>query len=964
MLCTSCHCWEFAAEDVYCGWCSATLVDARVSFDIEHIYTGDYDRTLNLVVKHTGAIGTVSLGRVESRASWVRVDPEGLAGSSLQSGDEVTLPVELDTRGLPPDDYHRAEVAVETNVGERVVLLESVPKPMPQASLGEYVVLLDRLSEERLTGYLSLTRGVATVTKVSTDVPWALVALSDKVSLPHRLDARANLPLEFKFEIDEGYLLNSIEHGLEAPPVTHQGNLVVEYAELTPPREYPFYVKCFLPPLLKVPEAEEQNNVRVEVFTGRRAEVDLTLRNGEEGDGEGRAELQILDIVCEKNWLQPTAPLTYPINIKSGSYLHVTFAVQTDQIGEGSHLTKLTFLTNAPGNGRQKEYFVEAFVRQMPEYDGVVAIDFGTTNSCCAFLDKSTLHDLIPIDESGSGKPTVASSTILYHDLYESGEKDFDIGARAYAISFDPSATFSAVRQVKKRLGSTEPYSIIFRKSPDKRANYLPREVAADILRRILERAESVLKKRITACTISHPSRFSIRQIEDLKGALAACGVKKIKTIHEPVAAALDYIQGRGMAEGREEYHLLVYDFGGGTTDITLIRVRREQHRTQKIRIVTPTVLGATGDPLFGGENVTDIVMKLGHEKCEQWLREKYPDSTSLLIPFDAENFRDERRRRLAHENRNKLRRWAELTKIAIATYGDAHMKRLKERDRNTDKAVIDGVNIRLLMSELWAKGQDMEQLELETIVDGEIKKEKERFRHDYIVPKVAEMDEKLRPPIDSTINLAEEWAKNLGVESPDVVLLSGKSSALPIVGELMRRHFPGAEVEMAAELKECVVRGACKLSVKDPHAGVRIKFDQSSLSATTSRLGIGVWEDGQGKFKEIVGAGVPIRGESLKRPVSDVSLERDTEIRLLENTGPGTDLVVNNQENQYIKELKVFSLESKLSEWERAHGRQISTDDLEATQIELEVTPNLAIRLVARVPGVEEPLEFEAEWA
>jgi hypothetical protein len=963
MTCKSCQTWEFAAGDIYCSWCGATLVDASVAFDVAHVYTGADDLTLTLSVKHAGAVGTVSLGAVEARTPWVRLDPAGLAGKSLESGEEASLAVLVDTRGLSPDDYHQAEIIVQTSVGARSATLECVPKPKPQASLGEYTVLLDGLHDERLTGYLSLMRGVVTVTKISTDVPWACIELSDKVSLPHRLDARANLPLEFKLDIDEVNLLKAIEQGLESPPITHKAQLVVEYAELTPPREYPFYVKCFLPPLLKVPEAEEQNNVRVEVFTGRRAEVDLTLRNGEEGEGEGRAELQILNILVQhEKWLQPTAPLTYPINIQSGDYLHVTFAVQTDQISEGSHLNKITFLTNAPGEGRQKEYFVEAFVRQMPEYDGVVAIDFGTTNSCCAFLDKSTRHGLIPIDEPGSGKQTVASSTILYHDLFETGEKDYDIGERAYEISFDPSATFSAVRQVKKRLGSIEPYTIIFRKAPDKRASYLPSEVAADILRRILERAEGVLKRRITSCTISHPSRFSLRQIEDLKSALTACGVKKIKTIHEPVAAALDFIRRLDVAEGREQYNLLIYDFGGGTTDITLLRVRRVRHPTQKLTVITPKVLGATGNPLFGGENVTDIVMTLGHANCEQILRDKYPNATSLLIPFYAENFKNnERRRRLAQENRNKLRRWAELSKIAIATYGDDHTERLKERDRLTDKGIIDGVNVRQRMSALWVTDGSVDQIQLEAIVDNEIKKE--TFAHTGVVPKLGELDDMLRPAIAGIIDMAEEWAGNLGVKSPDVILLSGKSSALPIVKDLMGARFPQAKIEIAGELKECVVRGACQLSVKYPRAGVSVRLDHSALSATTSRLGIAVWEDGQGKFKEIIGAGVPIEVQGLKRAITDVSFERDSEIRLLENTGPGSELVINNQDNQHIKELKIFSLESKLSEWERAHDKHVSPEELEAAEIELEVTPDLAIRLIARVPGVEEPLEFKAEW-
>lgn len=946
MFCTSCLIWEFLEDDVYCSWCSTTLVDIGLHLDSEYVYIGIHDKKINLTIRHTGAIGTIELQRVESRQPWLKVLDQPPAKTLLQSGMQVTVSLSVNTHGLP-EDYHEAQIVVVSSIGEREVKLEAVPWPVPQATLGEYTILLDRLAEENTTGYLSLPKGIVTVEELSTDVDWASVELDERVSLPHRLDARGNIPLEFRLKIDEPFLIETLEHSGETPPVIYKGNLIARYAELTPPRKDLFYVKCFLPPELDF--QVETNTIRMEIFTGKRGEIDLTLQNGKEREKGGLADLQIHEIKIDKPWLKPSGTLTFPITITSGNHLQVTFVAMADEIGEGSHVAKISFLTNTPGEGRLKEIFVEAVVREMPEFEGVVAIDFGTTNSCCAFLDSHSRLDLISIDELGEGKSTTASSTILYNDLFEENVKDYEIGDRAYEISFDPSAKFSAVRQVKRRLGTLEPYEIIFHRDPGKRAEYLPREVVTDILKRILERAEKALKARVNACTITHPSRFSLRQIEDIKGALADCGIKvdKIKLVHESIGAALDFLQEPEVLEKYNQYTLMVYDFGGGTTDITLLEVVNSQF-TQNTKKITPKLLGATGDPLLGGEDVTDIVMKLLHENCEMLLRERY--STNAVIPFDVENFQALHRQTVARQNRNLLRRLAESSKIAVSTYGDNHVERLL----SAAEMIVDGHNLKTSLPRTFR---------LTVIVDNEVK-QNEGFEYREVVPSKAEIVNQLRPMLEEFIGLLKDWAKNSGVESPAVILLSGKSSALPLVEEIISEHFK-SEIRTTSNSKECVVRGACRLSSRLPRAGVFLNLEHMSLSATTSRLGVAVTEGNTvGKFKEIIGTGVPIGATGIKKQVTDIVLSRDTEIRILENTGANSELFINGEENKHIRPLKVFSLEAKLTDWESHHDKHVSEDALQKAEITLEMMPNLTVKLIARVPGVDEPLEFEAEWA
>jgi hypothetical protein len=348
------------------------------------------------------------------------------------------------------------------------------------------------------------------------------------------------------------------------------------------------------------------------------------------------------------------------------------------------------------------------------------------------------------------------------------------------------------------------------------------------------------------------------------------------------------------------------------------------------------------------------MVMGLVSEECESLLHKRYPDALSVVLPFNAEMFNEPRRKRLAIKNRTFLRFWSEAAKIAIATYGDEHQEAFR-RD-----VYIEGENIGSRLPESF---------QLAVVVDNEVH-ETETFFHEEIVPKHESINELLRPKLEKLTVMMQRLAQNNRVAAPDIILLSGKSSALPVVREVIEKCFANALIAPSREsddhsfdLKECVVRGACELSNPDPRAKVDINFKNSrALSATTSRLGVRVSDTGQALFLEVVDAGVPIGSEGLRKPVPGIVLRREARIRLLENTSLEDPIMLDGHVNPNITELRVFRLDTQLTEWEQKHDRQISDEDLFNTDIELIVTPNLLVKLVARVPGIEEPLEFEAE--
>jgi hypothetical protein len=925
------------------------LVDFSASFNLDHLCAGDLaPEAVTLTLTHVGTVGRIRIEKIESSQPWLKPHLEEIADLNLQVGKDVVVPIEVDLLTLE-DDYHEARIVVSSSLGKRQATLEVTPRPKFKVMTdGEYTVLLDNILDERMSGYLSVTRGVVTVESLTTDVPdWATVEAVQPATLPCKLDQRSDNRLEFIFHIDEQYLLDEVQRESRSLPAEYKGNVLVKLREFDEPRKEVFRVKCFLPPRLEIPEAE-LGTIRLEVFAGKRGELDLTLQNGDR-DETGRADLQIQDIKIDASWLQPSGAISYPLTVGSGQFHGLTLMAATGALNEAVHPARITILANIPGTDRQRDIHVDMSVRQMPDFDGEIAIDFGTTNSCCAFLNGG-LVELVPIGDLADGSQTTVSSAILYLDLFDEKTKEYEIGNRAYKISFEAS-TYSAIRQVKRRLGTNQAYDVTFQLDPAKRATYLPREVATDILRRILDRAEEHVKGRITSCTMSHPSRFSLRQIEDLKSALVACGIPKqsIRTIHEPIGAALGFIQQQRIREKYKQYSLMVFDFGGGTTDITLLRVKSDELIQRHLTVITPEVLGATGDRWLGGEDVTEMVMKLVLTRCETLLQARNPDALSVVVPFDSESFNDPRRRRLARENRNYLRFWAEAAKIAIATYGDEHQDALRLNP------YIDGNMI---------KSRLPRDFQLAVIVDNDVRPT-ETFVHDEVVPRQDEIDEQLRPRIEKIALMMQRLARNNKVDGPDIVLLSGKSSGLPVVREVLEAHFPHAQIEQPSDLKDAVVRGACQFSSSDPRAGVYLNIEDSrALSATTSRLGLRVDEAGQLKFKELLDAGVPIGEAGIKVPVTGIVLRRDTQIRIMENTSLDDEVILNGGQNPNMTELKVFRLDTKLTEWEKKNSKSITDKNLFDSDIQLVVTSNLGVKLIAQVPGIDEALEFEAEMS
>ena len=216
-----------------------------------------------------------------------------------------------------------------------------------------------------------------------------------------------------------------------------------------------------------------------------------------------------------------------------------------------------------------------------------VGIDLGTTNSLIAHFDGQSLQVL----PDGSGSASLPS--VVYF-----GANDLRIGQAAMAqASAEPANTIaSAKRMLGRARGEFEddPYvtlapgdTLAFATAAGAKT---PVEVSAAILAALRERAEPQLDGPISGAVITVPAYFDDAQRQATRQAAELAGVKVLRLLNEPTAAAVAY----GLDEKAEESSVLaVYDLGGGTFDISLLRMRKGIFE----------VLATGGDSALGGDD-------------------------------------------------------------------------------------------------------------------------------------------------------------------------------------------------------------------------------------------------------------------------------------------------------------------------------------------------------------------------
>lgn len=232
----------------------------------------------------------------------------------------------------------------------------------------------------------------------------------------------------------------------------------------------------------------------------------------------------------------------------------------------------------------------------------VIGIDLGTTNSCVASVVGGTAV-VIKSKEGYNVTPSVFAIT-------PQGRRLVGHLAKRQLVLNPKNTVWGIKRLMGKRYDSPEcrilrekyPYEIVSDESGLAKVrlrdrDYSPQEISAFILLELKRIAEDYFKEEVKDAVITVPAHFNDNQRQATKEAAILAGLNPMKIINEPTAAALAY----GIRWAKEEKIIAVYDLGGGTFDISILRVGGGIYE----------VLSTAGDTFLGGDDFDRRLMEL-----------------------------------------------------------------------------------------------------------------------------------------------------------------------------------------------------------------------------------------------------------------------------------------------------------------------------------------------------------------
>src|ERR1700677_4984086 len=227
----------------------------------------------------------------------------------------------------------------------------------------------------------------------------------------------------------------------------------------------------------------------------------------------------------------------------------------------------------------------------------IIGIDLGTTNSVVSVMEGGQ-PVVIPNQEGGRTTPSVVG-------FAKSGERLVGQVAKRQAVTNAENTVYSIKRFMGRRFNEVAeemklmPYKVVKGDNDDVRVDisgkkYSPPEISAMILGKLKEAAEAYLGEKVTKAVITVPAYFNDAQRQATKDAGKIAGLEVSRIINEPTAAALAY----GLDRKKNET-IAVYDFGGGTFDVSVLEVADGVFR----------VIATNGDTHLGGDDFDQVLI-------------------------------------------------------------------------------------------------------------------------------------------------------------------------------------------------------------------------------------------------------------------------------------------------------------------------------------------------------------------
>jgi molecular chaperone DnaK len=265
----------------------------------------------------------------------------------------------------------------------------------------------------------------------------------------------------------------------------------------------------------------------------------------------------------------------------------------------------------------------------------VIGIDLGTTNSVVAVMEGG--QPAVIVNQEGA---RLTPSIVAFA---KDNERLVGQVAKRQAVTNPDNTVFSIKRFMGRKFdevaseGSRVPYKVVKAQNGDawvdaRGKKYSPPEISAMVLQKLKQAAEDYLGEKVTDAVVTVPAYFNDAQRQATKDAGKIAGLNVLRIINEPTAAALAY----GLDKKKDET-IAVYDFGGGTFDISVLEVGEG----------VVEVKATNGDTHLGGDDLDDRII--------QWIAEEFKKSDGIDLSKD----------RMALQ---RLKEAAEKAKIELST--------------------------------------------------------------------------------------------------------------------------------------------------------------------------------------------------------------------------------------------------------------------------------------------------------
>ena len=807
--CDSCDAWLCKAEDARCGYCGEPC--GRLEFTVKPsiLVLGEISPRLGIRLKNP----TLSPLRIESvqAPSWISVEP--CVGRTVAPGEDCFFWSEAAT--YPMKEPQGGEITLATTLG-KVVHPVSVIAEDPEIVCTPQQIeawTLAGESSQKVVMEFAPRAGELTIVEVKTGGSAGLEVVT-ALKEPFRASPRNRLSLAINARgellVKKSYA--NLRVGFDGPHGRAEKEVTINLAARNAPR-------------LTWVGQYEREEPKLTQSAGQL--LSFVLSNKQKDDpesGRGNAKLIVESVTltpppeCTEAIIRSLTPM--PVEIEGGKEGTVQFELNLERM----HLAKpdlFYFSLDIKANIRVNLPPVSVQIRPVEPFEGMLAIDFGSSNTACAAVMTGGDCEPINLEKDQAVSPTY----IRYINLSGAGP-EVRIGEQVKRESaVDERVAASTLSDLKQKLGDPDVEVSVHPARSDRRVMRKVTLAVADYLQQVRRVAEIQKKASFREFIVTHPAVCSLKQFRNLNDAIQqSFGGGPIHLLQEPIAAVLPFIVHLASSPDTSgnDFTVASFDLGGGTTDIAVLIVHREWLESGRMEI-RPRIEASRG-VRFGGEDLTRFLEDKMLASCERILAGR--NAGLRIVRRGMSGVGQD----AVDGNQYELRRAAEELKESLS-----------ERPKTTSQQTL---NLRV-----WNQANNSVQFE--------------PFRLDEVLTARGsdiriEFNEFAQAEILKLAGLLGQCAAR--VQNLDYIHLSGMTTFLPVVKKTIQEVFPRAKIERDGDPKECVVAGAC-LSVSMLHTKRRLVLPPGAQRTTSS---IGVFDVDAREFTPILAVNQEIPEEGL----------------------------------------------------------------------------------------------------